>query len=70
MTSTQYRAALKKLRLNLRSGADFLGISYRTSRRHASLEDRERVPRLVAMALRIAIRYKMTPEMMIEEFGD
>lgn len=70
MTSKQYRVALNKLGLNLRSGAEFLDISYRTSRRHAGLEDRERVPRMVAMVLQVAIRYKLAPQKMVDEFGD
>lgn len=70
MTSRQYRAAIKKLGLTLSAAAEYLQISYRTSRRLANIKRKAKVPRLIAFALRIPLRKKMTPERMVEEFGD
>lgn len=68
MKPEQYFGHLKKLGLNHSTGSEFLGISYRTSRRFG--RGLYPVPRLVAMVLRMAVRYKLTPDAAVKKFGE
>lgn len=70
MKAKQYRKAIAKLGLNLTTAADFLGVSYRTSRRCGNIKSEKPVPRLIAFALNAALRLRMTPEQMVDELGD
>jgi hypothetical protein len=70
LTAKQYRRHIKQLGLNLSSAADFLDISYRTSRRLGDTTADAPIPRAVAMVLRLALRYQIKPEVMVDKFGD
>ena len=60
MSAIQYRAAIKRLSLTQRSAAEFLGVSYITSRRWAA--DMAPVHPTVATLLTLMLAMKLTPE--------
>lgn len=59
MTATQYRAALKTLKLNMSAAARLMGVSPRTSARYANGE--AEVPELVALFLGLVIHFNVEP---------
>ena len=59
MTADEYRAALQALGLNVSTGADFLDIGVRTSRRYAN--GQQAVSRPIALLLRVLIAKKVSP---------
>lgn len=68
MTQAQFQAAKEKLGLHTHKAvADMLGVSLRTARRMATMDYIEQT---YAANLRVAIRYKLTPQVFVEEFGD
>lgn len=60
MTANQYRKALEVLELSQAKGADFLGISLRTSQGYALGE--YPVPEATAKLLRLMVKLKIKPE--------
>lgn len=60
MTPKQYAEALTRLGLSQRSGARFLGVDERTSRKWIAGD--ARIPESAAMLLRLMIKLKLKPE--------
>jgi len=60
MSMKEYRTAIDRLGLTQAAAADFLGISHRQSRAYALGEFK--VPKSIAVLLRLMIRDKLTPD--------
>jgi len=56
---TEYQIALDKLQLTQLEASEFLDIGERTSRRYASMK---KLPTVVAIALSLMLKYRLTPD--------
>jgi len=67
MDAIEYREHIEKLGLSQNAASRFLGVSERSSRRYAQLDDKGRpinipIPSAIEMLLRIMVKHKISVE--------